>query len=170
MAFCGFPPCRCLLSSPDTFSTNLIHISSMNRHYTVYRKYNSAACGSAGSTKSAAGSTAEADTGATTDDRIKAIESALDISENDEITWSYDEQSDSWTMSVTSAVVNPEIEDEQGVSVNIPGAYVDVLFAESAARLAERRNGCRHRMAVGRRACPVGDLRRFPLPLHRSDV
>ena len=52
------------------------------------------------------------------------IESALDISNNDEITWSYDSQSDSWTMSVTCAVANPELPDYQGVSVNVPGAYV----------------------------------------------
>ena len=48
------------------------------------------------------------------------IESILDISNNDEITWSYDSQSDSWTMSVTSAVANPELPDYQGVSVNVP--------------------------------------------------
>ena len=35
------------------------------------------------------------------------IESTLNISNNDEITWSYDSQSDSWTMSVTCAVANP---------------------------------------------------------------
>ena len=52
------------------------------------------------------------------------IESILDISNNDEITWSYDSQSDSWTMSVTSAVANPELPDYQGVSVNVPGTYV----------------------------------------------
>lgn len=52
------------------------------------------------------------------------IESILNISNNDEITWSYDSQSDSWTMSVTSAVANPELPDYQGVSVNVPGAYV----------------------------------------------
>ena len=52
------------------------------------------------------------------------IENTLDISNNDEITWSYDSQSDSWTMSVTSAVANPELPDYQGVSVNVPGTYV----------------------------------------------
>ena len=52
------------------------------------------------------------------------IENVLNISNNDEITWSYDSQSDSWTMSVTSAVANPELPDYQGVSVNVPGAYV----------------------------------------------
>lgn len=53
-----------------------------------------------------------------------AIEAALNIANNKEITWSYDSQSDSWTMSVTSAVTNPELPDYQGVSVNVPGAYV----------------------------------------------
>ncbi|WP_253288582.1 hypothetical protein [Blautia sp. MSJ-19] len=52
------------------------------------------------------------------------IESTLNMANNDEITWSYDSQSDSWTMSVTSAVANPELPDYQGVSVNVPGAYV----------------------------------------------
>ena len=52
------------------------------------------------------------------------IEHTLNISNNDEITWSYDSQSDSWTMSVTCAVANPELPDYQGVSVNVPGAYV----------------------------------------------
>ena len=52
------------------------------------------------------------------------MESILNISNNNEITWSYDSQSDSWTMSATSAVANPELPDYQGVSVNVPGAYV----------------------------------------------
>ena len=52
------------------------------------------------------------------------IESTLNLANNKEITWNYDSQSDSWTMSVTSAVANPELPDYQGVSVNVPGAYV----------------------------------------------
>ncbi len=52
------------------------------------------------------------------------IESILNISNNDEITWGYDSKSDSWTMSVTCAVADPELPDYQGVSVNVPGAYV----------------------------------------------
>lgn len=52
------------------------------------------------------------------------IETALNIANNKEITWSYDSKTDSWTMSVTSAVANPELPDYQGVSVNVPGAYV----------------------------------------------
>ena len=64
---------------------------------------------------------------ATGSETISAIETALDISQNDAITWTYDSASDSWTMSITSTVTNPEIEDEQGVSVNVPGTYVKGL-------------------------------------------
>ena len=60
------------------------------------------------------------------------IESILNISNNDEITWSYDSQSDSWTMSVTCAVANPELPDYQGVSVNVPGAYVKGIDTDAA--------------------------------------
>lgn len=52
------------------------------------------------------------------------IESTLNLANNKEITWSCDSQSDSWTMSVTSAVAKPELPDYQGVSLNVPGAYV----------------------------------------------
>ena len=52
------------------------------------------------------------------------IESTLNIANNEEITWGYDSQSDSWTMSVTNSVANPELPDYQGVSVNVPGAYI----------------------------------------------
>ena len=38
--------------------------------------------------------------------------------------WTYDDSSDAWTMASVTAVTNPEIEDEQGVSVCVPGAYV----------------------------------------------
>ena len=75
------------------------------------------ACGSTDS-NGKAGETQEAEAGQ------EEIERTLDISKNDEITWSYDSQSDSWTMSVTSAVANPELPDYQGVSVNVPGIYV----------------------------------------------
>lgn len=53
-----------------------------------------------------------------------AIEAALNLANNTDYTWSYDSSSDSWTMSVVTTVVHPVIEDEQGVSVNTPGAYV----------------------------------------------
>ncbi len=54
----------------------------------------------------------------------KAIETALDLSNMDEQEWTYDKDADAWTLSVVTAVTNPEIEDEQGVSVCVPGAYV----------------------------------------------
>ncbi len=51
------------------------------------------------------------------------IESALDLS-NMNAEWTYDEDADAWTMAPVTAVTEPEIEDEQGVSVCVPGAYV----------------------------------------------
>lgn len=53
-----------------------------------------------------------------------AIEEALNLSNNDELEWTYDESADAWIMSIVSAVAYPEIEDEEGVSVCVPGAYV----------------------------------------------
>ena len=64
------------------------------------------------------------DTGTAAENETKAdIESALDLS-NMNAEWTYDEDSDAWTMTPVTAVTNPEIEDEQGVSVCVPGAYV----------------------------------------------
>ncbi len=60
----------------------------------------------------------------TTESERENIEKTLDLSQNKDVKWSYDSESDSWTMSVTSAVANPELEDYQGVSVNVPGAYI----------------------------------------------
>lgn len=51
------------------------------------------------------------------------IEKALDLS-NMKAEWTYSEDADAWTMSSVTAVTNPEIEDEQGVSVCVPGAYI----------------------------------------------
>lgn len=53
-----------------------------------------------------------------------SIESALDLSQNSSQEWTYDSSASAWTLSVVSAVQNPEIPDEQGVSVCVPGAYV----------------------------------------------
>nr|MCR5107691.1 hypothetical protein [Lachnospiraceae bacterium] len=38
--------------------------------------------------------------------------------------WSYDEENDAWILSVVTAVTKSVIEEEQGVSVCVPGAYV----------------------------------------------
>ena len=53
----------------------------------------------------------------------ETIESALNLA-NMDVEWTYSESADAWTMASVTAVLNPEIEDEQGVSVCVPGAYV----------------------------------------------
>ncbi len=52
------------------------------------------------------------------------IEYTLNLANNTEYTWSYQASADAWVMSVVSAVAYPEIEDEEGVSVCVPGGYV----------------------------------------------
>lgn len=52
------------------------------------------------------------------------IEETLNLANNTDVTWSYASGSDAWTMSVVSAVVYPELPNQQGVSVCVPGAYV----------------------------------------------
>lgn len=54
----------------------------------------------------------------------EAIEEALNLANNEEQEWTYSAGADAWTLSVVSAVCNPEIPEEQGVSVAVPGAYV----------------------------------------------
>ena len=51
------------------------------------------------------------------------IEEALDLS-NMDAEWTYSEEQDAWTLTPVTAVTDPEIENEQGVSVCVPGAYV----------------------------------------------
>ncbi|MCC6094247.1 MAG: hypothetical protein LIV24_04365, partial [Eubacterium sp.] len=84
----------------------------------------SAVSGSSTVTVKTGASGPAADTDATTEEEKQSIESKLNLANNSDVTWSYDSQSDSWTMSITCAVANPELEDYQGVSVNVPGAYV----------------------------------------------
>lgn len=52
------------------------------------------------------------------------IESTLNLANTEEQEWSYSDSADAWVLSVVSAVAYPEIEDEQGVSVCVPGTYV----------------------------------------------
>lgn len=54
----------------------------------------------------------------------EAIESALNLANNPEQEWTYSASADAWVLSVVCAVVNPELPDQQGVSVCVPGAYV----------------------------------------------
>ena len=52
------------------------------------------------------------------------IEDTLNLANNEDQEWTYSETDDAWTLSVVSAVAYPELPDQQGVSVCIPGAYV----------------------------------------------
>ena len=61
----------------------------------------------------------------TSEETKSEIEEKLNLANNTDYTWEYNESSDSWVMSIVTTVVNPEIEDEQGVSVCVPGAYVE---------------------------------------------
>lgn len=60
----------------------------------------------------------------TSSETKNTIEDKLNLANNKDFTWSYDSSSDSWIMSIVTTVVNPEIEEQQGVSVCVPGAYV----------------------------------------------
>lgn len=53
-----------------------------------------------------------------------AIETALNLANNPDQEWTYNSGSDAWTLSVVTAVTKPVIENEEGVSVCVPGAYV----------------------------------------------
>ena len=53
----------------------------------------------------------------------EAIEYALNLKNMDQ-EWSYSASSDTWTLSIVTAVTNPVIADKEGVSVCVPGAYV----------------------------------------------
>ncbi|MCD8036767.1 MAG: hypothetical protein LUE88_05200 [Clostridiales bacterium] len=53
-----------------------------------------------------------------------AIEEELNLANNEEQEWTYSETADAWVLSIVSAVTNPEIPDQQGVSVCVPGAYI----------------------------------------------
>lgn len=52
------------------------------------------------------------------------IEETLNLSNNTELSWTYSADADAWVMSIVSAVAYPELPDQQGVSVCVPGAYV----------------------------------------------
>ncbi|MCD8066815.1 MAG: hypothetical protein LUE15_06560 [Oscillospiraceae bacterium] len=91
-----------------------------------------AACGGASSgseaaevaeTAEAAAETAVSESSAVVSEK-EYIEAALNLANNTNYTWSYDGSADAWVMSIVSAVAYPEIEDEEGVSVCVPGGYV----------------------------------------------
>ncbi|MCD8232047.1 MAG: MSCRAMM family adhesin SdrC [Clostridiales bacterium] len=83
------------------------------------------ACGDMSSDTESAGSedSAASESQSASSDK-EYIESALNLANNTDYTWSYDSGADAWVMSIVSAVAYPEIEDEEGVSVCVPGGYV----------------------------------------------
>lgn len=52
------------------------------------------------------------------------IEETLNLKNNEDQEWTYVSDGDAWVLSVVSAVAYPELPDQQGVSVCVPGAYV----------------------------------------------
>lgn len=52
------------------------------------------------------------------------IESVLNLANNADQEWTYSQDADAWVLSIVSAVAYPELPDQQGVSVCVPGAYV----------------------------------------------
>lgn len=69
-------------------------------------------------------STATSSLEATSAEERAYIEETLNLANNEEVTWTYDADADAWIMSIVTAVAYAEIEDEEGVSVCIPGAYI----------------------------------------------
>ena len=82
-------------------------------------------CACAQTTESSSDSEANDTTAAVADAEAKAyIEETLNLANNADLTWTYDASADAWVMSIVSAVAYPELPDQQGVSVCVPGAYV----------------------------------------------
>lgn len=82
-------------------------------------------CSCAQTTESASESETDDTAAAVADAETKAyIEETLNLANNSELTWTYNADADAWVMSIVSAVVYPELPDQQGVSVCVPGAYV----------------------------------------------
>ena len=52
------------------------------------------------------------------------IEETLNLANNPDQEWTYNASADAWVLSVVSAVAYPELPNQQGVSVCVPGAYV----------------------------------------------
>lgn len=75
-----------------------------------------------GGTEEIGGSTEE---GSQTDTGEKEyIEQVLNLAYNEGQEWTYSKDADAWVLSIVSAVAYPELPDQQGVSVCVPGAYI----------------------------------------------
>ncbi len=84
-----------------------------------------AGCSGAGETDGSAAVAVTADVADA--DAREAIESALNLANNESAAWTYSSQADAWTLATVPAVAYPELEDYEGVSVCVPGAYVTGL-------------------------------------------
>lgn len=62
----------------------------------------------------------------------QAIEDALNLQNMDQ-SWTYNASADAWILSVVVDVLHPVLEDYQGVSVAVPGAYVTGLDTDGDA-------------------------------------
>lgn len=81
------------------------------------------ACG-----QEASGTEVEETASAVADAEKKAyIEETLNLANNADLTWTYSADTDAWVMSIVSAVAYPELPDQQGVSVCVPGAMSQAL-------------------------------------------
>ncbi len=58
------------------------------------------------------------------------IEETLNLANNADQEWTYSEAADAWVLSVVCAVAYPEIPNQQGVSVCVPGAYSKGIDAD----------------------------------------
>ena len=54
----------------------------------------------------------------------EAIEAALNLRNNPDQEWTWKSAADAWALTPVTAVTNPVIDNEEGVSVCVPGAYV----------------------------------------------
>ena len=70
------------------------------------------------------GSTEENGIGQSDAKEKESIEQALNLAYNEGQEWTYSKEDDAWALSVVSAVAYPELPDQQGVSVCVPGAYI----------------------------------------------
>ena len=88
-------------------------------------------CGCAQNTESAESTVADAETTETVQpeqaedsyDKVY-IEYTLNLANNMDQEWTYSANGDAWVLSIVSAVAYPELPNQQGVSVCVPGAYV----------------------------------------------
>lgn len=79
----------------------------------------------ASNTTTSSSTTAKTTTAAVKDTATKtSIETTLNLKNNADQAWTYQSSADAWVLSIVSAVTNPELPDQQGVSVAVPGAYV----------------------------------------------